>query len=69
MMNKGLRKSGGWIEALFAIIIGVLLFTSIPELKIYFDNLVGAIFAGIIGGIIVAAIIFVGWFIIKSNQN
>lgn len=67
-MNKRGKQKGNWVELIFSLIIGFLLFTSIPEIKSYFDKLVNAIFTGIIGAIIIGGIIFVGWYIMKKNR-
>lgn len=66
-MNKCGKRGNNIIEAVFAIIIGFLLVTSIPELKFYFDQLVGAIFTGIVLSLIVAGIIFVSWYILSRK--
>ena len=58
------------IEAVFALIVGFLIVISVPELKIYFDKIVGAVVTGLILGIIASVIIFVVWLIMtKSNQG
>jgi hypothetical protein len=56
------------IEAVFALIVGFLIVISVPELKIYFDKIVGAVITGLILGIIASAIIFVVW-LIMTNRN
>ena len=69
MNIRGQRQKGGVIEAIFAVVIGILIVISVPELKVYFDKLVGAVFTGIILGIIVAVIIFVVWIIMNKEQS
>ncbi|MBS3091502.1 hypothetical protein J4217_03590 [Candidatus Pacearchaeota archaeon] len=66
-MNKKGHEHSNWIEAVFALIVGFLIVISVPQLKTYFDQLVGAIFAGIILGLIVAIIIFVVWWILNKE--
>ncbi len=59
-----------WVEAVFALIVGFLIVTSVPILKSYFDQLIGAVVTGLILGIIAAIIIFVVWLLMnRANQG
>lgn len=57
-----------WLELVVALIVGWLLVVSIPQLKSYFDQLVGAIISAISLGIVVAIVIFAGWLIMNKMQ-
>jgi len=61
-------ENNNWMEAIFALIVGFLLVTSIPALKVYLDQLIGTVLTGIMLGIIAAIIIFIVWLLMERSH-
>ena len=55
-----------YLEAIVALVVGILMVVSIPELKAYFDQLIGAIVSAITLGIGVAVVIFLVWIVMEK---
>jgi len=50
-----------YLEAVVALVVGIVMVISIPELKTYFDQFVSAIVSAITLGIGVAVVLFLVW--------
>lgn len=60
-------KGQNYIQGIVALVVGLIIVFAIPGVKAYFDQLFNAILVGIIGGIIVGAIIFVLWYLFNRD--
>ncbi len=66
-MNKAAKHKPGPIESLFALIVGIVLVFSIPEVKAFFDALFNAILVGIVLGIAVGAVLLLLWYMMERD--
>ena len=57
------------IEVIFALIVGLMIVLSVPELKNFFTNILGQVLAVILLAIFVGIVIFVVWLLIDKQQH